>query len=70
MKYKTKDKNIKKVVNVFKASSLLSSIGNTIIGNTYVLFLSLTKGFSERQISLIVGVLPLLSVITFLYGEL
>jgi PPP family 3-phenylpropionic acid transporter len=71
MKYKTEDKNIKKVVNVFKASSLLNSIGNTIIGNTYVLFLSLTKGFSERQISLIVGVLPLLSVITFfIWGAL
>lgn len=65
MKTTIKDKEIKRVVNIFSTNSLLNSLGNTIIGNTYVLFLSATKGFSEAQISLIVGILPLITVATF-----
>ncbi|MDS0524824.1 MFS transporter [Clostridium sp. SHJSY1] len=65
METKIKDKEIKRVVNIFSANSVLNSLGNTIIGNTYILFISNTKGFSDGQISLIVGILPLITVVTF-----
>lgn len=63
------DRNINKIVNVFSSSFVLGSIGNTIISNTYVLFMSSSKGFTDVQISIILGVLPLISVFTyFLWG--
>lgn len=58
-------KKVNRIVNIFAANFMLNSIGNTIISNTYVLFMATTKGFTEKQISLIFGILPLISVFTF-----
>lgn len=58
-------KKVNRIVNIFATNFMINSIGSTIISNTYVLFMSTTKGFTERQISLIFGILPLISVFTF-----
>lgn len=58
-------KSIDKIVKIFSSNFILNSIGNTIIGNTYVLFMSVSKGFSDKEISMVLGILPLVSVFTF-----
>lgn len=58
-------KSINRIVKIFSSNFILNSIGNTIIGNTYVLFMSVSKGFSDKEISMILGILPLVSVFTF-----
>lgn len=61
----TDKKSINRIVKIFSSNFILNSIGNTIIGNTYVLFMSVSKGFSDKEISMILGILPLVSVFTF-----
>lgn len=58
-------KSIDKIVKIFSSNFILNSIGNTIIGNTYVLFMSVSKGFSDKEISMVLGILPLVSIFTF-----
>ena len=58
-------KIINRIVKIFSSNFILNSIGNTIIGNTYVLFISVSKGFSDKEISMILGILPLVSIFTF-----
>lgn len=60
-----KSKNINKIVNVFSSTYILGSIGNSIINNVFILFMASVKGFSDGEISIILGVLPLISIFTF-----
>ncbi|GAA0083646.1 MFS transporter [Clostridium sp. MB05] len=49
---------------------LISSLGGNIIGSLFVLFLSSTKGFSAKEISLIIGTTPLIIFpIFFIWGS-
>lgn len=64
-----------KIVNIstkkFSNYLLVSSLGVNIIGSVFVLFLSSIKGFSVREISLIVGTTPLIILpIFFIWGSI
>lgn len=61
----TDKKSINRIVNIFSSKFYIKQHRNTIIGNTYVLFMSVSKGFSDKEISMILGILPLVSVFTF-----
>ena len=65
MKSTNKNININKVVNVFSSTYILGSIGNSIINNVFILFMASVKGFSDGEISIILGILPLISIFTF-----
>ena len=56
---------ISKIVKNFTKAYTFSSVGNSIISNVFVLFMTVGKGFTQKEISLILGVLPLISVFTF-----
>lgn len=62
---KNKSININKIVSTFSSTYILGSIGNSIINNVLILFMASVKGFSDGEISIILGVLPLISVVTF-----
>lgn len=65
MKSTNKNINVNKVVNVFSSTYILGSIGNSIINNVFILFMASVKGFSDGEISIILGILPLISIFTF-----
>ena len=56
---------ISKIVKNFTKVYTFNSIANAIISNVLVLFMTIGKGFTQKEISLILGVLPLISVFTF-----
>ena len=56
---------VNKIVKNFTKVYTFSSIANSVISNVFVLFMTVGKGFTQKEISLILGVLPLISVFTF-----
>lgn len=56
---------ISKIVKNFTKVYTFNSIANAIISSVLVLFMAVGKGFTQKEISLILGVLPLISVFTF-----
>lgn len=62
---------IKKVVQLFSLTYLINVIGGSFINNVYILFLSTTKQFSDQQISLIMGIIPLVAIpAVFIWGKI
>lgn len=62
---KIRDKSRK----LFSIYLFISSLGGNVLGSILVLFLSSTKGFSPKEVSVIIGVTPLLVLpIFFIWG--
>lgn len=54
---------------LFSIYLFISSLGGNVLGSILVLFLSSTKGFSPKEVSIIIGVTPLLVLpIFFIWG--
>lgn len=54
---------------LFSIYLFISSLGGNVLGSIFVLFLSSTKGFTAKEVSLIIGITPLVVLpIFFIWG--
>ncbi|HBJ2621947.1 MFS transporter [Clostridium botulinum] len=62
-------KNISFKLNTIRSFSmnlLFNSFGNSVVGTIYVLFLSQVKGFSDKDVSLMVGLIPIITIPSYI----
>lgn len=50
----------------FSFNLLFNSFGNSIIGTVFVLLLSTVKGFSDKDVSLMIGIIPIITIPTYI----
>lgn len=63
--------DIEQIVKRFSYTYIINVIGGAFFANIYILFMSTTKGFSDQEISWIMGIIPIITFpAMFLWGKI